>query len=124
MNSPLNQSITLCGSMTDTETVETIEILRDYFTLKGFIVYAPCTINEQMKDLLEMSDDECKTTVDSIQMQSIRLSDIVFIVNCGYRIDKDILDELTYAIALNKSIQFYTVNTRLQDLVNKVKGGR
>lgn len=123
MNSPLNQSITLCGSMTDTETVETIEILRDYFTLKGFIVYVPCTINEQMKDLLEMSDDECKTTVDSIQMQSIRLSDIVFIVNCGYRIDKDILDELTYAIALNKSIQFYTVNTKLQDLVNKVKGG-
>lgn len=115
-------SISLCGSMTDTETVEIMEILHDYFALLGYIVYTPNRINEDLKDIFEMDDTRCTTVMENTHLRSIFLSDQVLIVNTNYHIGESVLRELTYAITLQKEIIFYTQDQLLQDTVNKVKG--
>jgi hypothetical protein len=89
------KTITLCGS---SKFRKAWKYWHAYFTLKGFVVFAICG--------LENPTEEQKQTLDLIYLEKILRSDAIFVLDVGGYIGYSTKREIEWAKLHNKQIYY------------------
>jgi hypothetical protein len=106
--------ITLCGS---TKFKEEFLIMQKELTLLGNIVISVGLFGHSGDS--EAIDENTKEMLDDIHKRKIDMADGIFVINVGGYIGESTWNEIKYALALNKKVNFLEDVIRFGDSVKE-----
>lgn len=111
-------TMTITGSEGDDEI---IHILKDYFSLGGYIVNAPISIDKLTREVANTDDDVYQIYRLSYIMKQLKSSDLLYVVNPVLKIDEVSLLAIQYAANAHIRVNFYNFDAKANEFVTKVR---
>ena len=95
--------ITLCGSLRFKDLF--LRVQRE-LTLNRKIVFTPCFFDENIETLASINSTKIREMLADMHKHKIDLSDGILVINHGGYIGKSTQEEIKYAIAIGKTVQY------------------
>lgn len=94
-------TVTVCGSMRFSEEMKSAAFALE--SQKGYNVLQ-CTYNDRGEEITP----EMRENLKKAHFEKIKMSDIVYVVDCGGYIGESVQKEIAYAESLRKRIVFHS----------------